>query len=565
MLKCVGGSSPFNIEHSTLNIQHSRLRTGLKLAAIAFLIFATSVLADDLSVDRRTVRVGETVSIIVSLEGAFASNETLNVPVKNLRIEGPPSVSSEFSWINGATTRRKVHRFTARPLQPGIAIVGPLVVNGDGGQRETLPAVMLQVVADMANVSNEPAVILHELLADGKEPLFVVAEVDRTNAYVGEEIVVTWVLYNAAAVEQWHIGNVPKLDDFWSEEIDIRNERPEQLMVGNLMMQRMPIRRVALFPLHSGTLRIGGMAVKAEVMRRTDNGPLAMFEGTLVETGFESAPITIEARPLPAGVAPDLVGEVTMQCAPAIQKGGGPVSTSVILRGRANLRGAPAPRFDGTIDGDVEVQPAPLTVERSREGVVMTRKWQYLIFPARSGALDVPPIVTTVFTPKTGAQQTIRCAGATLNASQSPRPQSRRAVPPVPLQSRLRSLLPWMGGVAVAVAALLLIVPRARGAMRLRREAKLLLRGKTAVETRDAVHAILHRSGLDENALAGEASDRGDAYRAFRSIVDALERDQLTAADYGAELEQRVRDLVQSLRLSDADRGHDVSASSLVK
>lgn len=532
-----------------LNIHHSRPETQLRLAAIAFLFCAVSGAADDLSVDRRTVRVNETVSIIVSLEGAFASNETLNVPLKNLRIEGPPSASSEFSWINGTTARRKVLRFTARPLQPGIAIVGPLVVNGDGGRRETLPAVTVQVVADMANASNEPATIVHELLAGGREPLFVVAEADRTSAYVGEEVVVTWVLYNAAAVERWHIGNAPKLDDFWSEEIELRNERPEQLMVGNLMMQRLPIRRVALFPLHGGTLRIGGMAVKAEVMRRTDNGPMAMFEGTLVETGFESSPIAIGARPLPAGVAPDVVGDVTMQCAPAMQKGGGPVTTSVILRGRANLRGAPAPRFDGTLDGDVEVQPAPLTVERNREGVVMTRKWQYLIFPARSGALVLPPIVTTVFTPGTAGQQTVRCAGATLNAIQTPHPRIRAgAVSRVPLESRLRSWLPWLGGVAVAVAALLLIVPRARGAMRLRRETKILLRGRTAIETRDAVHAMLRRRGLDENALAGEASDRGDAYRAFRSIADALERDQLAAADYGAELERRIRDLVQSLR-----------------
>jgi hypothetical protein len=306
---------------------------------------------------------------------------------------------------------------------------------------------------------------------------------------------------------------------------------------------------VALFPLHSGTLRIGGMAVKAEVMRRTDSGPLAMFEGTLVETGFESAPITIEARALPAGIAPDVVGEVTMRCAPAVQNGGGPVATSVILSGRANLRGAPAPHFDGTIDGEVEVQPAPLTVERGRDGVAMTRKWHYLIFPARSGRLDLPPIVTTLFNPKSGEQQTIRCAGTVLNANQTGRPLAgARPVPPIPLQSRFRSWLPWAGALAAGVTALLLVVPRGRKAMQIRREARLLVRGRTTVETRDAVHGMLHHSGLDENALSAEASDRGDAYRAFRSIVDAIDRDRLTAADHGAELEQRVRDLVQSLR-----------------
>jgi len=122
--------STSNIQHSTLNIQHSRL-----LVVLAAVLAAARIFANDLSVDKRTVRTDDTVSIVVSLEDAFADVESVKVPVQNLEIDGPPSVSREFSWINGVVVRRKVFRFTARPLAPGAALVGPLRINGAGGQR----------------------------------------------------------------------------------------------------------------------------------------------------------------------------------------------------------------------------------------------------------------------------------------------------------------------------------------------------------------------------------------------------------------------------------------------
>ena len=227
--------------------------------AFCILHFAAgAAFANDLTVDRRSIRLDESITIIVSLEDAFATVDTVNVPVRNLTIDSAPSVSSQFSWINGSVVRRKVFRFTAHPIQAGPALVGPLVVIGGNGERETLAPVSLQVVPDEAARSNDPLTILRELNATSREPFFVVAEADKTTAYVGEEIVVTWYLYNAATVQRWQITRVPKLADFWSEEIDVHNETPAQVIVGNQPMEKVPLRRVAVFPLHGGTLTIEG-------------------------------------------------------------------------------------------------------------------------------------------------------------------------------------------------------------------------------------------------------------------------------------------------------------------
>ena len=268
---------------------------------------AAAAFANDLTLDRRTIHLDEPLTIIVSLEDTFATVDMINVPVKNLTIDSVPSVSSEYSWINGTVVRRKIFRFTAHAIQPGAALVGPLRVIGGDGQAETLAPVSVQVTPDEAAGSNDPLTILRELIATNREPFFVAAEADKMTAFAGEEMVVTWYLYNAATVQRWQITKVPKLADFWTEEIDLHNEPPQQVIVGTMPMEKVPLRRVALFPLHSGTLSIGGMEVAAEILRRDQDSPFSMFEGSLVETRFPSASMTVDVKPLPPDAASDVV------------------------------------------------------------------------------------------------------------------------------------------------------------------------------------------------------------------------------------------------------------------
>ena len=512
--------------------------------AFCILHFAAAAAAfgNDLTVDRRTIRMDESITIIVSLEDAFAAVDDVRVPVKNLTIDSGPSISSEFSWINGAVVRRKVFRFTARPIAPGAALVGPLIVAGEGGQRETLAPASVQVTPDEASASNEPLTILRELLATRREPFFVASEIDKTTAYIGEEIVVTWYLYNAASVQRWQITKIPKLPDFWTEEIDVRSEPPSQVIVGTMPMERVALRRVAIFPLRSGTLNIGGMEVSAAILRRVDDSPFGgIFEGSLVETRFPSANLKIDVQPLPPGVTADVVGEVSLDCGIPAQRAGGPVTMTATLRGRANLRTAAAPHFAAGIDGESEVQQVSLNVEKVRDGAVMNRRWSYIIFPAHNGTMTIPPLVVSAFNPVLSRREELRCAGSTLEVQQASAAIAPIAAATRPLvEGNRRALLPWIAGAIVAVLALLVLVKPIRRRRRVRRQIKWIMNSGNIRETVDAM--------VDPNALAREASDRGDAYRSLRSLLDAVERDRALDVDVTRELEARVRDLVQSLQ-----------------
>jgi hypothetical protein len=375
--------------------------------------------ANDLLVDPKTLQLNDLTTITVSLEGDYASVDSVNIPLDNLALVGEPWVSSEFAWINGEVVRRKVFRYRARPLLPGAARVGPIVLTSSDGKRDALPLVNLQVEPDRIAASNDPEAVLRELVATGRPPLFMVAEANKSVVWQGEQVIVTWYLYNAATVENWQIVSVPKLAEFWSEELESRSSDAERVYVGNQLMQRVRMRRVALYPLRTGTLDVGSMSVEAGVMERL-RGPFSIFEGNLVETTFSSAPISINVKPLPPGPPVDAVGELALNCTPVTQRNGGPVVVETTVTGNGNLRGASPPRFTRAVAGNVQVESGETGVVREEGNVTMTRKWRFLIFPAQAGALTIPPLEMTAFSPSAAARKTLRCEEQTLfNAAAS--------------------------------------------------------------------------------------------------------------------------------------------------
>jgi hypothetical protein len=379
---------------------------------------------------------------------------------------------------------------------------------------------------------------MRELEATGRDIVFVVAEVEKSTAYVGEPVVITWVLYNAATVQQWQILSVPKLADFWTEELS-RKESADRVYVGDSMMQRLPIRRVVLFPLRSGRLRIEGMTIEAAVMRRLRTGPFAMFEGDLIETAFTSAPIELDVRPIPPGAAVDATGELMLTCNPPLQRNSGPVVQGVTLSGLGNIRAATPPRYERAIAGTVQIEGGQVTVAREQDPIEMTRRWEYVIFPAETGTLHVPSLTMQIFVPSTGVRRELRCSGTVLNvvAAKAPRATSANEQEAAPRH------LPWTwiaGGVALLVA-LLMAIPRVVRELALRRQVREIVRGATPAEIRRRVE---ERVSIDIH----EASDRGDAWRALRSLLDAAERERDIAVDAGEEIARRVREVIAADR-----------------
>jgi hypothetical protein len=224
---------------------------------------------------------------------------------------------------------------------------------------------------------------------------------------VGQQV--TWTLYLLARVSVSQIDRLqlPKMDGFWTEEV----EAPQQLVsearvIDGVPMQAYLLRKRALFPLHPGKVVID----PAEVEVITGMGML--FSRSNVKR--ESLPITIDVQPLPAGGPPGFdqgnVGQwqLTASADPIAVTVGQPVTLRVVASGRGNLRDLQLPKLP-TIAG-LRAYDATSTdktgIEQGKAGG--TRTVEQLLVPERTGELEIPALSLETFDPIARQYRTLK-------------------------------------------------------------------------------------------------------------------------------------------------------------
>jgi len=94
---------------------------------------------------------------------------------------------------------------------------------------------------------------------------------------------------------------------------------------------------------------------------------------------------------------------------------------------------------------------------------------------------------------------------------------------------------------ALLVVALAIAVPRIRNEQAVRQEVGNILH-TTDADIVASSEMWLRERGIEPAALLQESSDRGDAYRALRSLLEGMRHERIVATD--DDVRQRVRDLV---------------------
>ncbi|MDX1585050.1 MAG: BatD family protein, partial [Thermoanaerobaculia bacterium] len=231
------------------------------LLALILIAVTGDLRAHEISFDRSTIRTDDFVSLTITLEGSFIDVDHVKLPLDNLVLVAGPSTSTEFRWVNGETSRRRVLTYRLRPEEAGIGAVGPVELTAPNGDQLRLKRVTVRVVDPArTDVSDERAISL------GRLPL-IVAEVSKRKAWVGEQIEVRWLLYgeNLRGVQ---VLELPPLDGFWVEQLDFEETTREVIRVGGELIQRQTLRHSLLYPIRSGTYEIEPLRAAVRVYRR---------------------------------------------------------------------------------------------------------------------------------------------------------------------------------------------------------------------------------------------------------------------------------------------------------
>lgn len=521
-----------------------------RLAALAVLaVLSVAAKGDnELTVEPRSVPADESVRITLVLRDSFASIDSVELPLENLEVKGPPSTSVEVAFVNGVTSRKKTLTWWAAPKAEGAARVGPLVLVASGNARDELPAVEIAVVPQPVIDPANPALAFDQLDVSGRDQVLLTVDIPKTEVWQGEGIDVTWYLYTAVSIRRYAISVNPKLDGFWVEEEPLENAVPEEVIVGGIAIQRVAIRRATLFPLRAGALEIPPMEAGIEVIRRMSDsfGSFGMLEGQVVDVKRKAAATRIMVRPLPGVV--DAVGAFTMGATAPELSPSGTVAFDVTVRGVGSLRSTKSPRWIAPVDADVEIEELDSEIA-SRGPLTMTRRWRYVLFPRVAGRLAVPGLTLRAFDPSRGEEYSISATGAEVVVKRAAAKPGGRETESPSRNNEASGRLAVAAAGAALVCCTLLAAWLLRGKGHDKRElARLMSCAEMPHELRRALAHLATSHGRDSHVLFAEVGELGDAWRSVHSFADLVEKEPGSVGDTRRELRKRAVRLLRLLR-----------------
>lgn len=278
-----------------------------------------------------------------------------------------------------------------------------------------------------------------------KKNIFVKVAVDKTSLYEGEQLTATYKLYTRLPTNS-SVTKVPAFKGFSAKDVDLPNPpQATEEVVNGLAYKVFTIRKTLLFPLQSGQLELDPAEVDNQVKllqvtpsaRKRPRDPFDDIFGSdpfdddffgqqgeyvTVPYKIESAPVTINVKPVPANHPDSYTGAVGQFRMDAnIDKDNLTTDDALTLKvtitgqGNVNLLNAPKvsipgafERYDPKVTDDIAKNSNPLSGARI---------FEFPLMPQEAGDHTIPAIEFTYFDPVSQSFKTLRSSPFTVHVT----------------------------------------------------------------------------------------------------------------------------------------------------
>jgi hypothetical protein len=377
----------------------------------------------DLRTDRTSLSLDDTLTLQISIETQGTGQPRVEMPA----LDGFEIVSQQvqrpmqFSFSFGAQAVVKsstIYTFVLRPVREGTLVIKPARAEFEGQVKTTRPLeIQVGRGAGPAPDGSGEAAAADNRAARGADHgkgqdrseidslAFVRAVVDKAEPYEGEQVTVTLYLYTRERLQAApKIETEPTTDGLWTHDLLSPNNplRPDRQMVGNDVYAVYVLRRFAAFPLRSGDVTIGPMALELDTTPFFD-----LFASGRARPNVKRAspPITLKVKPLPTTGRP--AGEVAVgryELSTKLDRTqavtGDALTLTAVVRGQGNIRTVQlaAPVIPGV---DVLQPETKDLVEAPSDVVSGRREYRWLLVPRQPGRIAIPTLQLATFDPRT--------------------------------------------------------------------------------------------------------------------------------------------------------------------
>jgi len=255
--------------------------------------------------------------------------------------------------------------------------------------------------------------------------LFVKAEISKKNVFVGEQLLVTYKLYNRYDLANTEMTKLPNLDSFWKKDLET-SSRFKREVIDGVAYNVATIKKTVLTPQKDGTLLIDPIEIKCSIRTNNrSNDPFASFFNSysVQEEFISSNPIKIKVKNLPRPVPKNYIGIVgSLKVESSVDKNtvkaNDAINYKISFIGTGNLELLAEQKID--FPTDFEVYDAKIDERIFQGGLKRSVKtYEYLVIPRYEGKYEIPKSVFSYFDSKSGKFKEISSTAHKINAEKS--------------------------------------------------------------------------------------------------------------------------------------------------
>lgn len=395
------------------------LLTGLMLALSVLTGFSQQV--DFKASAREEVAQGEQFRLIFTVN-AQASGFKAPAIKDFSTLSGPlQSTSSSMQIINNQVSRTVEYSYTyiLQAVKEGTFVIGAASVTVDGKTYQSDPITIKVIKGSPQQPGNNQT--NDQAAADiSSKNLFVQASVNKSNPYLGEQVIVTYRIYTRIPVAEYSVTRTPTMTGFWAENLMKDNTPLNQYRetINGAEYVVAEFKKEALFPQKTGVLTIDPLEVDvvAQIERKArkprTNDPFFdnFFNDSFFGSGYQnvkkklySNSLKLTVKPLPetgknAGFE-GAVGNFTMSASidKEVVSANDALTLKYTISGRGNLKLIDKPRIDFPSDFEVYDPRIIDDIKVTTSGISGNRTFEYLLVPRNHGNYTIKPITFVYF------------------------------------------------------------------------------------------------------------------------------------------------------------------------
>ncbi len=424
-------------------MKRSYLLVPLLLIALSFV--STRLYAQDVgvqaSVSETTIGTEEAVTFRIEVEGVSA-NEVSTPRAPEARgltlMRSNPSTQQSVSIVNGRMTQSMSYEWAYSPGGEGEAQILGTEVTVKGKTYSTQP-ITISVVpqaqrpqrqtrrrntfdpfgtfrrAPATPSTNEPAAP-----QIGKNDIFIRALPSARRVVRNQQVNIEYHLFfrEGMQLRQSRLADSWDAEGFWREELDVqRRPVPKTVVQNGLRYNTIVLKRVAVFPTHTGELTIDPLKIEAEAYIPNSNldpfDQFFSFRPRYEPVEVASPSVKIEVLPITATTPESFTGAVgTFQLDARVDREeievGEPVQLELKISGTGNIATIDLPEFNPPGVFELYDPQIKTAIDRSGNRIRGSKTLTYVLVPRSNGTFQVPEMEMSFYNPERNRFETIR-------------------------------------------------------------------------------------------------------------------------------------------------------------